>query len=156
MNMRISSPLKNFNAEQTKQTISENSKNAEIRAEQFNSTARVVNKIFISIQGNKSAWKQAFPDTRALDNAKIEWTKSLIENRITSMEQIKRGLTEMRKSPGNFFPSSGDFVTWCQLPIKDPRHSFFIPELPISKEEREKLNLMNKRKMETFRKMIGL
>jgi len=77
-------------------------------------TAAVVNKLFAELQSIFPAWKQAWPTTEALDAAKKSWIKGFMAAGINSLEQIRFGIQQCRKSGGEFAPSVGRFIRWCE------------------------------------------
>lgn len=77
-------------------------------------TAEVVNKLFAELQCIFPAWKQAWPDAAALDAAKKSWIKGFMSAGINSLEQIRFGIQQCRKHGGDFAPSVGKFIGWCQ------------------------------------------
>jgi hypothetical protein len=77
-------------------------------------TAEVVNALFRELQSIFPAWKQAWPTTRALDAAKRSWIKGFMSARISTIEQIRLGIEQCRQHGGDFAPSVGRFVKWCQ------------------------------------------
>ncbi|MFM2476390.1 replication protein P [Celerinatantimonas sp. MCCC 1A17872] len=60
------------------------------------------------------AWRQAFPNKNAEQSAKRVWLIALIENGVTSDEQIQIGLRMARQMEIPFFPSPGQFIKWCR------------------------------------------
>ncbi|WP_431688938.1 replication protein P [Hahella sp. NBU794] len=78
-----------------------------------------VNAIFKALQASFPAWRQAFPDTESLLEAKRAWTKAMVENRITSADQIRVGIRRARATACPFFPSIGQFVSWCKPEPED-------------------------------------
>lgn len=77
-------------------------------------TASVVNKLFVELQSIFPAWKQAWPTTEALDAAKKSWIKGFMAAGINSLDQIRFGIQQCRKSGGDFAPSVGRFIRWCE------------------------------------------
>ncbi|MBV7491190.1 replication protein P [Pseudomonas sp. PDM30] len=77
-------------------------------------TTDVVNALFKELQAIFPAWKQAWPDDEALRAAKRSWIKAFIVARINTLEQIRYGLRNCRQHGGDFAPSVGKFVKWCQ------------------------------------------
>ncbi|MEI8631435.1 replication protein P [Vibrio sp. PP-XX7] len=76
-------------------------------------TAKLVNHIFTELQVIFPAWRMAFPDKAALNNAKRIWTVALFENRIYHTRQIDFGLRKARQSGNPHMPSVGQFIRWC-------------------------------------------
>lgn len=77
-------------------------------------TADVVNALFKELQAIFPAWKQAWPDAESLNAAKRSWIKAFIVAGITTLEQIRYGLQNCRQIGGDFAPSVGKFIKWCQ------------------------------------------
>jgi hypothetical protein len=75
----------------------------------------VVSGVFAQLQSIFPAWKHAFPTDERLASAKREFAKALIENGITSLEQIARGMRQARAQDIPFFPAPGMFIKWCEL-----------------------------------------
>lgn len=77
-------------------------------------TASVVNALFVELQSIFPAWRQAWPNDKALDAAKRSWIKGFMTAGINSVEQIRFGILQCRKSGGDFAPSVGRFIRWCE------------------------------------------
>ena len=77
-------------------------------------TATVVNKLFVELQSIFPSWKQAWPTDEALAAAKKSWIKGFMSAGISSLEQIRFGIHQCRKSGGDFAPSVGRFIRWCE------------------------------------------
>lgn len=77
-------------------------------------TAEVVNRLFLELQAIFPAWRQAWPDDRALAAAKRSWIKGFASAGISSLEQIRFGLEQCRLHGGDFAPSVGKFIGWCR------------------------------------------
>ena len=77
-------------------------------------TADVVNALFKELQAIFPAWKQAWPDDDSLKAAKRSWIKAFIFAGINQLEQIRYGLQNCRQIGGDFAPSVGKFIKWCQ------------------------------------------
>lgn len=76
-------------------------------------SAVVINKIFDVLQAIYPAFKNAWPTEQVFRNAKKEWLKALVENDITTIEQIKYGLKRIRSMTSPFVPTVGQFIEWC-------------------------------------------
>lgn len=76
-------------------------------------TAQVVNALFRELQAIFPAWKQAWPDTKALEVAKKSWIKGFMAARINTLEQIRFGIERCRAEGSAFAPSVGQFIAWC-------------------------------------------
>ena len=77
-------------------------------------TAEVVNSLFKELQAIFPAWKQAWPTDEALAAAKRSWIKAFVAAGINTLEQIRYGLLNCRQFGGDFAPSVGKFIKWCQ------------------------------------------
>lgn len=77
-------------------------------------TASVINSLFRELQAAFPAWKQAWPDDKALSAAKATWTKAFMAEKINKIEQIRFGIEQCRKLETPFAPSVGEFIALCQ------------------------------------------
>ncbi|MGH8418012.1 MAG: replication protein P [Pseudomonas sp.] len=77
-------------------------------------TAEVVNALFRELQAIFPAWKQAWPDAETLAAAKRSWIKAFVAEGINQIDQIRYGIQNCRKLGGDFAPSVGKFIKWCQ------------------------------------------
>ncbi|WP_163836842.1 replication protein P [Spartinivicinus ruber] len=80
---------------------------------------QIIDKVFDYIKGAKPAWKYSFTEDGSEGQAKREWTKAFIENKVTQIEQVKAGLRKVRKDPSPYFPSCGQFISWCKPDPED-------------------------------------
>lgn len=82
---------------------------------------RVFNNLAIIFPAWKHNWKSDDPSDpdKVLRSAKREWTKAFVENNISTMEQIKYGFANARKSESDFLPSCGKFIAWCAPSAED-------------------------------------
>lgn len=76
-------------------------------------TAEVVERLFRQLQAIFPAHKQAWPDDKALAAAMRSWTKGFIAEGICTLEHIRFGIEQCRKSGSPFAPSVGQFIGWC-------------------------------------------
>ncbi|MEB0078039.1 replication protein P [Pseudomonas sp. CCI3.2] len=76
-------------------------------------TGDVVEKIFRQLQAIFPAWKQAWPDDKSLMAARRSWTKGFMAAGVNSLDQVKFGIEQCRKSGSPFAPSIGQFIGWC-------------------------------------------
>lgn len=77
-------------------------------------TASVINSLFRELQAAFPAWRQAWPDDKAVSAAKATWTKAFMAEKINKIEQIRFGIEQCRKLATPFVPSIGEFVAMCQ------------------------------------------
>ena len=92
-------------------------------------TVEVVNRLFVELQAIFPAWRQAWPDDKALAAAKRSWIKGLAAAKITRLEQVRFGLEQCRLDGGDFIPSVGKFVARCRptpesLGLPSPARAF--------------------------------
>lgn len=76
-------------------------------------TGTIVEKIFRQLQAIFPAWKQAWPDDKALKAAQRSWTKGFMDAGINDLDQVRYGIEECRRSGSPFAPSIGQFIGWC-------------------------------------------
>jgi hypothetical protein len=76
-------------------------------------TAEVVERLFRQLQAIFPAHKQAWPDDKALAAARRSWTKGFMVAGICTLEHIRFGIEQCRKSGSPFAPSIGQFIGWC-------------------------------------------
>lgn len=84
-----------------------------------------LNQIFESLKATFPAWARAFPTPEALAEAKRQFTKAMAEAGITSSQQIAYGMQKARRQQMPFFPSPGQFISWCKPDPED----FGLPTL---------------------------
>jgi hypothetical protein len=77
-------------------------------------TGEVVERLFRQLQAIFPAHKQAWPDDKAKAAAMRSWTKGFMAAGINSLEQIRFGIEQCRKSASPFAPSVGQFISWCK------------------------------------------
>jgi len=99
--------------------------------------SQVVNSVMERLQTIFPAWKVAYPTERAWKLAKQEWTKALAESGCVTEQMLSTGFNNARKSEIPFFPSPGQFISWCQpipenygLPSKETALNEVIRHLP--------------------------
>lgn len=73
-----------------------------------------VNQLFVQLRAIFPAWRQSFPDKDSYREAKRIWLETLVNAGITTMKQLQVGIEQAKKSEKPFFPSVGEFVTWCK------------------------------------------
>lgn len=90
----------------------------------------VIDGLFTELKSCYPAWRQAFigrdnDESRAnWNNAKKTWTKAFIENNISNQQQVAEGLAAARKGVNPFWPSVGQFISWCDGPLIDTDEAF--------------------------------
>lgn len=109
--------------------------------------AILVNKIFHTLTAIFPAWASAIRDQNYLNQAKTEWLKGLIENKITADYQIEAGFKKARAHNSPFLPSIGQFIEWCKssqiqkYPSFETAYAEIIQYIARSKHERSQFDL---------------
>ncbi|MGL5949110.1 MAG: replication protein P [Aeromonas sp.] len=75
---------------------------------------QVVGALFDRLKIIFPAWRNAYPTPEAQAAALQSWIKALVEAGCTRTEQISRGLQVARGREVPFFPTSGQFISWCE------------------------------------------
>lgn len=77
----------------------------------------IIDRIFKSLKLTyPGSWKLALEGCE--EDVKSLWLKTLIDEGITSSEDISRGLKGARNKKLPFFPSIGEFLSWARPPKK--------------------------------------
>ncbi|MGC7561273.1 replication protein P [Pasteurella sp. PK-2025] len=84
-----------------------------VKAEVTAEMNKTIDFLFARLKTIFPAWKSAFSNDAEYNEAKKYWLETLINERITSVAQIRIGVERARKSESPFFPSVGQFVAWC-------------------------------------------
>lgn len=89
----------------------------------------IVNELFNQLMAIKTGWRATFPSInaktepdklrKAMVLLKKQYLKGLIENNISTIQQLEFGLKKARAEKGDFFPSVGKFISWCQPDLAD-------------------------------------
>ena len=79
-----------------------------------NGAINTVNQLFIQMRAIFPAWKNSFPDETSYREAKRLWLETLVNEGITTIEQLQNGIERAKKSNKPFWPSVGEFVGWCK------------------------------------------
>jgi len=77
---------------------------------------KVINDLFLFLKTSYSSFKNNFKSAAEVSHAKREWSRTLIENGITSQEQIMIGKIAVRKQGGEWAPGPSDFCKMCIAP----------------------------------------
>lgn len=72
-----------------------------------------INNVIRQLQTCFPAWRSNIKSQAELNAVKQTWARALIENNVTSIEQIAIGMQKARASSSDFFPSVGKFISWC-------------------------------------------
>lgn len=86
---------------------------AQPTAEQLKNAALLLNIVFGELQVCFPAWQQAFPYQQNLNAAKELWLKEFVRRGISTHEQILWGLQQAREQKRPYWPSPGEFISWC-------------------------------------------
>jgi hypothetical protein len=73
-----------------------------------------INELFKELRSIRSAWRQAWPDKETYQASKRQWFQAFLEEGICTQGQIDFGMAQVRKQPGDFIPSPGQFIEWCK------------------------------------------
>lgn len=105
-----------------------------------------VNQLFGQLRAIFPAWRQSFPDKDCYHEAKRIWLETLVNAGITTVQQLQVGIEQAKKSEKPFFPSVGEFVTWCKadkyaalgLPTEDVLFGRIVKFMAFGMEEADK------------------
>ena len=84
---------------------------------------RVINDLFIFLKGQYSSFDAKLRKPGIEASLKREWSRTLVANNVTSMEQINRGKDTIRVTPGAWCPSITDFCELCNITSDMPTAS---------------------------------
>lgn len=73
----------------------------------------LVDKIFYQLFAACPQMRSQF-DEQQLPVAKRMWILAFYENGINRIEQVRLGMRKVRSNPKGFFPSVGEFISWCK------------------------------------------
>lgn len=74
----------------------------------------LVNMLFDNlVQIFPAAKHTTFASQEDMSATKRQWVLAFIENKITSVEQLKAGMRIARQQESDFWPSCGKFIGWC-------------------------------------------
>jgi len=74
----------------------------------------IINRIFRALKLIFPAWRQNFKTEKEFLDTKALWLETLIDERITTQEQIELGLKGAKNHDSPFFPSIGQFIKWSK------------------------------------------
>lgn len=77
-------------------------------------SGNIINQIFKALKLIFPAWRQNFKTEKEYLETKALWLDTLIEEKITTQEQIELGLKGAKNHDSPFFPSIGQFIKWTQ------------------------------------------
>lgn len=112
---------------------------------------RAVNQLFIQLRAIFPAWKNSFPDADSYREAKRIWLETLVNEKITTIEQLQNGIARAKKSKNPFWPSVGEFVEWCKavdyealgLPDEDKLYKRLQAFMAFGMEEIQKFKFVS-------------
>ncbi|MGX4726136.1 replication protein P [Pseudomonas corrugata] len=87
---------------------------APIASEAESTLVSAINNLFAELRSIRSAWRQAWPDKETYRESKRQWFQAFLEEGICTQGQIDFGMAQVRKHPGDFIPSPGQFIEWCK------------------------------------------
>ena len=108
-----------------------------------------INKVFKSLQMVFPAWRNSIRDDSELAQIKKMWLRTFIDEKITSQEEISRGLKGARNHDSPFFPSIGQFIKWTKpVATEKPRvneqaYQLYVPKM--AKHTQDEYNEMGER-----------
>jgi len=74
---------------------------------------RLINDLFIFLKNSYPSFRNQYKNDEQVNSAKREWKSTLIENGVTSQEQIYIGKISVRKKGGEWAPGPSDFCKMC-------------------------------------------
>ena len=77
---------------------------------------QVINDLFLFLKTSYSSFRNTFKTDAEVGHAKREWARTLVENGITTHEQIFIGKIAVRKMGGQWAPGPSDFCKMC-IPV---------------------------------------
>jgi len=81
--------------------------------------ALMINNLFIRFDAIFPAAIHTLKDNGTLGSAKYEWMLALLENGITSADQLEKGIKMARNSGDTFLPPMAKFIKWCKASHSD-------------------------------------
>ncbi|VTX61040.1 replication protein P [Haemophilus parainfluenzae] len=76
---------------------------------------RLIDRMFVRLKSIFPAWKHAFNSEIDYNETKQVWLEELFKAGVVNPQSLKRGLDLAAKSESPFFPSVGQFITWCEF-----------------------------------------
>lgn len=86
----------------------------------------LVDKIFYQLFAACPQMRSQF-DEQQLPVAKRMWILAFYENGINRIEQVRLGMRKVRSNPKGFFPSVGEFISWCKSESAAEYHALGLP-----------------------------
>mgnify|MGYP005952955105 FL=1 len=91
----------------------EPSKSAVTKSDIPSNAVRLIDRMFVRLKSIFPAWKHAFDSEIEYNETKQVWLEELFKAGVVNPQSLKRGLDLAAKSESQFFPSVGQFITWC-------------------------------------------
>ena len=91
----------------------EPSKSAVTKSDIPSNAVRLIDRMFVRLKSIFPAWKHAFDSEIEYNETKQVWLEELFKAGVVNPQSLKRGLDLAAKSESPFFPSVGQFITWC-------------------------------------------
>lgn len=91
----------------------EPAKSAVTKSDIPSNAVRLIDRMFVRLKSIFPAWKQAFDSEIEYNETKQVWLEELFKAGVVNPQSLKRGLDLAAKSESPFFPSVGQFITWC-------------------------------------------
>ena len=91
-----------------------------------------INQVFHNLKLIFPAWRQNFKTEKEYSATKELWLNTLIEEKVTTKDQIERAIRGAKLSDSAFFPSIGQFIKWSQnepLEVGAEAHKLYVPAL---------------------------
>lgn len=73
----------------------------------------IMTELISQLKSIKPAWRQALSTTEDVRAWKRQMLQALVENGISTIEQISRGMTAARADKNPWWPSVGQVIDWC-------------------------------------------
>ena len=99
-------------------------KSAVAKSDIPSNAVRLIDRMFVRLKSIFPAWKHAFDSEIEYNETKQVWLEELFKAGIVNPQSLKRGLDLAAKSESPFFPSVGQFITWCQF---EDYHALGLP-----------------------------
>ena len=94
---------------------------------------KAVEYVFDVLEKNwASSFRYTYTEMEFLNAVKREWALALTENRVTTREQLMRGIRRMRAHNSNAMPNVGKFIDWCLKDEFDDSFDRFIRRQPLN------------------------
>lgn len=102
----------------------EPAKSAVTKSDIPSNAVRLIDRMFVRLKSIFPAWKHAFDSEIEYNETKQVWLEELFKAGVVNPRSLKRGLDLAAKSESPFFPSVGQFITWCQF---EDYHALGLP-----------------------------